>query len=128
MARSFLLGSARSVLTSPRPVAKVFEVAEQAYQDLPFGFVRVDLEPPEAAQVFVASEVVLELNSSLLLPSVPASAVVVVAVVVPVVVAVETPRLRVPSPPPASGCRLLAHKIEPRRSPSSLRPRRLRAS
>ena len=42
----------------------MFEVAEQAYQDLPFGFVRVDLEPPEAAQVFVASEVGLELNLS----------------------------------------------------------------
>ena len=112
MARSFLLGSARSALTSPRPVAKVFEVAEQAYQDLPFEFVRVDLEPPEAAQVFVAPEVVLELNSSLLLPSAPASAVVVVAVVVPVV-AVETPRLRVPSPPPASGCRPSARNFEP---------------
>ena len=103
----------------------MFEVAEQAYQDLPFGFVRVDLEPPEAAQVFVASEVGLELNSSKV-SSAPASTAVIVVVAEPVVVVVL--RLQGPSRPPALKYRLLAHKIEPQRSPNSLTPRRLRGS
>ena len=106
----------------------MFEVAEQAYQDLPFGFVRVDLEPPEAAQVFVASEVGLELNSSKV-SSAPAATAVIVVVAEPVVVVVVVVlRLQGPSRPPALKYRLLAHKIGPQRSPNSLTPRRLRGS